>query len=111
MITRSNRLSRKESRRNEMMHANKQNHAGRRLGLVLALLGLPSAPLMKGPIQFASAQKVAGSWSYTGSLNMTYADHRATLLPNDKGLVAGAIGNCTGGCSYTNGAELYDPAT
>ena len=94
------------------MHANKQkSHARRRPVLfVLALVGLISAAQMKEPIQLVSAQTVAGSWSYTGSLNTARSSNGATLLPNGKVLVAG-ISCTTVGCSYPNSAELYDPAT
>ena len=44
-------------------------------GLVLALVGLISAALMKGPIQLVSAETVALGWSYTGT-----STRPATLL-------------------------------
>ena len=78
----------------------KQNTAG----LVLALVGLISAALMKGPIQLASAETVALGWSYTGSLNTPRYSHTATLLPDGKVLVSG-------GGNSLDSAELYDPAT
>ncbi len=79
------------------MHANKQqNHAGCHLGLVLALVGLMSAALMKGPIQPASAQTGAPSWSYTGSPT---TGGSATLLSDGKVLAVG------------QSSELYDPST
>ena len=40
-------------------------------GLVLALVGLISAALMKGPIQLASAETVALGWSYTGFIRLS----------------------------------------
>ena len=73
-------------------------------GLVLALVGLISAALMKGPIQLASAETVALGWSYTGSLNTPRYSHTATLLPDGKVLVSG-------GGNSLDSAELYDPAT
>ena len=76
-------------------------------GLVLALVGLISAALMKGPIQLVSAETVALGWSYTGSLNTPRRSHTATLLPDGKVLVAGG-GNISGDL---DSAELYDPAT
>src|SRR5262249_50334221 len=72
-------------------------------GLVLALVGLISAVLLKGPIQPASAETVALGWSYTGSLNTPRYGHTATLLTDGKVLVAGSTDDGT--------AELYDPST
>ena len=71
----------------------------------LALAGLiGAATLVLGPARLASAQAVAPSWSYTGSLNTARSsgdgDMTATLLTNGKVLVAGY-----------DSAELYDPAT
>ena len=40
-------------------------------GLVLALVGLISVALMKGPIQLASAETVALGWSYTGFIRLS----------------------------------------
>ena len=40
-------------------------------GLVLALVGLISAALMKGPIQLVSAETVALGWSYTGFIRLS----------------------------------------
>lgn len=92
----------RENRSNVMMHANKQqNHARRRSGLVLALVGLLSVTgLVKGPTTLASAQAEARSWSYTGSLNVARAHHTATRLSDGKVLVVGGAS-----------AELYDPST
>ena len=80
-------------------------------GLVLALVGLISAALMKGPIQLASAETVALGWSYTGSLNTPRSSHTATLLLDGKVLVAG--GSYFSGDRFQplDSAELYDPAT
>jgi Galactose oxidase, central domain/Kelch motif len=92
-----------------MMHANKQqNHARRRSGLVLALVGLLSVTgLVKGPTTPASAQTVAPRWSYTGSLNTAGWGYTATLLPNGKVLVTGGT-TADGGLASE---ELYDPST
>jgi N-acetylneuraminic acid mutarotase len=92
-----------------MMHANKQqNHARRRSGLVLALVGLLSVTgLVKGPTTLASAQTEARSWSYTGSLNTARRGHTATLLQNGKVLVAGGSDRA----NRVKTAELYDPET
>ena len=76
-------------------------------GLVLALVGLLSAALMKGPVQLASAETVALGWSYGGSLNAPRGSHTATLLPDGKVLVAGGAGKS----GILGTAELYDPAT
>ena len=86
-----------------MMHANKQeNHARRRLGLVLALVGLMSAATpATGPIRPASAQTDAPSWSYTGSLKRSHPRSSAMLLPDGKVLVVGG----------SHEVELYDPST
>ncbi len=80
-------------------------------GLVLALVGLISAALMNRPIQLASAQTVAGGWSYTGSLNTPRYNHTATLLPDGKVLVAGGTGFSGGAVHVLDSAELYDPVT
>jgi hypothetical protein len=61
--------AKQRSRRKELMPANKtQNPARRHVGLLLALVGLISAALMNGPIQFTAAQTVHGSWSYPRDL-------------------------------------------
>ena len=74
-------------------------------GLVLALVGLISAALMKGPIHLVSAETVEFGWSYTGSLNTPRSSHTATLLRDGKVLVAGGF------AKKSNSAELYDPET
>ncbi len=86
---------------------NRINLAKYTAGLVLALVGLISAALMKGPIQHVSAETVALGWSYTGSLNTPRERHTATLLPDGKVLVAGG----SSGAESLDSAELYDPAT
>ena len=75
--------------------------------LVLALVGLISDALMKGPIQITSAQTIAGSWSYTGNLNTPRYGYTATLLPNGNVLVAGGRSADRPLASV----ELYDPST
>jgi N-acetylneuraminic acid mutarotase len=52
-----------------------------------------------------------GTWSITGSLNVARDGHTATLLPNGKVLVAGGLFHGATSTSYTNSAEVYDPAT
>ena len=54
-----------------------------------------------------------GTWSLTGSLNVSREASTATLLGNGKVLVAGgyANGSCCLFSDITNTAELYDPAT
>jgi hypothetical protein len=53
-----------------------------------------------------------GTWSSTGNLNTARIGHKATLLPNGKVLVVGGLVHCGEDfCSFTNSAELYDPAT
>ena len=74
---------------------------------MLALVGLISAALVKGPVQRVPAQTVAGSWSYTGSLNTPRSGYTATLLPNGKVLVAGG----RSADRRLASAELYDPST
>jgi N-acetylneuraminic acid mutarotase len=49
----------------------------------------------------------AASWVTNSPMTTARFDHTATLLPNGKVLVAGGFI----GLSYTNSAELYDPAT
>src|SRR5437870_5622932 len=86
-----------------------RKHARHRVGLILAFLGLVSAViLISGPTRFASAQAVAPSWSYTGTLNTARESHTATLLPNGKVLIAAGFDY---DYNSLNTAELYDPAT
>src|SRR5262245_25693487 len=104
------------NKKNEEERMNKPgNYNGQRVCLILALAGLLSvAALAPGPIGLALAQVVGPSWSLTGSLNTARTGHTATLLPNGKVLVAGGNPICwLPGClvSWTNSAELYDPAT
>jgi hypothetical protein len=54
----------------------------------------------------------SGTWTATGSLNVARFIHTATLLPNDKVLVAGSFNHSIqnpNGC--ISSAELYDPAS
>ena len=69
---------------------NQRKHVRLRVALVLALAGLMSAAtLVIEPARRASAQAVAPSWTYTGSLNTARVAYTATLLPTGKVLVAG----------------------
>ena len=90
---------------------NRINLAKYTAGLVLALVGLMSAALMKGPIQLVSAETVALGWSYTGSLNTPRSSHTATLLPDGKVLVAGGANGYGDFFQSLDSPELYDPAT
>ncbi len=49
-----------------------------------------------------------GTWSITGSLNMSRYDHTATLLPNGLVLVAGGVSRDP---NTPNTTELFDPTT
>jgi N-acetylneuraminic acid mutarotase len=53
-----------------------------------------------------------GSWSTTGSLHTTRANHTATLLPSGRVLVAGGFteSDCGGGINLLD-TELYDPSS
>src|SRR5438128_1946311 len=77
------------------------------VSLILALVVLISAAALAGPTRLASAQAVAQSWSYTGSLNTARPGHSATLLPNGKVLVVGGFSVA----GVLASAELYDPST
>jgi WD40 repeat protein len=52
----------------------------------------------------------AGTWSYTGSMNVKRIRHTATLLPNGKVLVAGGDDGSGTASGFHASAELYDPA-
>ena len=69
------------------------------LSLLFLLVGLPERVCEAGSAGFEN----------TGSMPQTRADHTATLLPNDKVLVAG--GDRDGGGNTLTNAELYDPAS
>lgn len=103
----------KQSRREEMMPANKrQNHARRHAGLILALFGLISAAtLATGPIRPASAQEVARGWTRTGNLNTPRSGHTATRLSDGKVLVAGGTSFSGDRVHFLDSVELYDPVT
>jgi WD40 repeat protein len=62
-----------------------------------------------GGIQASSElyDPATGTWTPTGSLNISRRVHTATLLPNGKVLVAGGLGNT----NRLGSAELYDPAS
>lgn len=53
---------------------------------------------------------VANTWTATGSMNEPRTRATAHLLPNGKVLVAGGYDR-TGALSFSNTAEVYDPAT
>jgi len=80
-------------------------------GLILALVALIGATMVTIPIQPASAETVAGGWSFTGSLNIGRYNHTATLLSDGKVLVAGGNGFSGGHNRILDSAELYDPVT
>jgi hypothetical protein len=69
-------------------------------GLAFSLFFL-SAALLAQPSAAAP-----GQWEFTGSLNTGRVFHTATLLPNEKVLVAGG----SDGSVELATAELYDPA-
>jgi|GEM_PF-6576510 len=50
------------------------------------------------------------TWTPTGTLRRSRANHTATLLPNGKVLIAGGFSSDPG-AGFLNSAELYDPAT
>lgn len=78
---------------------------------ILTLVGLISvAALMLQSGRVASAQSVAPSWSFTGSLSVARIGNSATLLSNGKVLVAGGSQPIFSGMPL-NSSELYDPTT
>ncbi len=52
-----------------------------------------------------------GAWSVTGSMGTGRVFHSATLLSNEKVLVAGGENNNTQSRTVFASAELFDPAT
>ena len=72
---------------------------------VVALLGLPAAPLRAAPPARAGSM---GRWYYVGRMSVTRGLATATLLPTGNVLVAGGTGGGTG--AYTT-AEVYNPRT
>jgi len=61
-----------------------------------------------GGVSLANAElydSASGTWTATGSLGTARSDHRATLLPNGKVLVAGGSNSTS---SHLTSAELYD---
>src|SRR2546421_6370369 len=87
-----------------MFSTHSKNWTRRRVVLILTVTGLLGTAALKLTAP-ASAQTIAPSWRYTGSLNTQRSGHTATLLSNGKVLVVG------GGDGVTTSAELYDPAT
>src|SRR6266550_2428090 len=77
-----------------------------------AVMLICSSALAQNPAPLAPGSKSlshldAGTWTYTGSLNIARGFHTATLLHNGIVLVAGGFG----ANSYLASAELYDPAS
>ena len=70
---------------------------------------LPLSSFLVGlAIKFVCAQPVqAASWITNGPMITARFDHTASLLPNGQVLIAGGFI----GRNFTNGTELYDPAT
>src|SRR6266513_2937043 len=73
-----------------------------------AVMLICSSALAQNPAPLAPGSKSlshldAGTWTYTGSLNIARRLHTATLLPNGMVLIAA-------GCSAIASAELYNPA-
>jgi hypothetical protein len=71
-----------------------------------------AVPLLLGstPVArlFNGDDPASGIWSFTGSLNTARGQHKATLLPDGKVLVAGGVDSS--GPAFVS-AELYDPAS
>jgi N-acetylneuraminic acid mutarotase len=95
-----------------MLTSNNQTQIRFRVGLILALTGLMGAAVfVLSPARRALAQADA-SWTFTGNLNAARRGQTATLLLNDKVLVAGGFFDVDAGQDQTpTTAELYDPAT
>jgi hypothetical protein len=94
------------------MNTARVNHTATLLnnGEVLAAGGNDNA----GPLASSQLYSPAtGKWTVTGSMATFRSLHTATLLPSGEVLVAGGlIGiSATGVASYTDAAELYNPAT
>jgi Bacterial Ig-like domain (group 2)/IPT/TIG domain/Abnormal spindle-like microcephaly-assoc'd, ASPM-SPD-2-Hydin/Galactose oxidase, central domain len=51
----------------------------------------------------------AGTFSSTGTLNVSRFNHSATLLTNGQVLIAGGYDSCSTSCTSDGTAELYDP--
>jgi hypothetical protein len=72
--------------------------------------GLPNFTPVPSPFRLSSSElydPATGTWSPTGSLAATHAEHTATLLPNGKVLIGGGTSD---DFSIVHNAELYDPA-
>ena len=79
-----------------------------RLTLPFALV----AALLVGLHGFAVAWAAApGTWSATGNLLLPRSGHTATLLPDNRVLVAGGANGGASAVKYLASVELYDPAT
>ena len=87
------------------MNALNTHRSGARL-LRLLVTGL--AVLLLGTLTALPVRAASGTWTLTGSLNVTQISHTMTLLSNGQVLVAG--GEDGNGTTIAT-AELYDPAT
>lgn len=80
----------------------------RRFGLIAVVLVM----LIGGFAVSPSLVGASGIWTTTGGMLASRSYHTATLLPNDKVLVAGGYGNIGYyGNGSLNSTELFDPAT
>src|ERR1700733_6086667 len=68
---------------------------------------LVSCALALLPPTFCRAGAGGDSWTLTGSLNDSRAEHTATLLPDGRVLAAGGFGSA----GIVQSAEVYDPST
>jgi galactose oxidase-like protein/Kelch motif protein len=90
----------------------RKNSVRHPFSLTMAVAGLMSvAGLLLQAVALAQQPKIAPSWTITGSLNTAREGYTATLLPNGKVLVAGGTLARFGLTTYSDSAELYDPAT
>ncbi len=76
-------------------------------GMVLVAGGQTSTVLSTAELY----NPVTGAWIRTGSLNVARSLHSASLLPGGRVLVAGGGTSVSGAATYTQTAEVYDPAT
>jgi hypothetical protein len=82
-------------------------------GGTISQSGAPSQSVVSASTQPPSGStppsgSSAGSFATTGSMTVARANHTATLLPNEKVLIAGGVGV---GLQPLASAELYDPST